>query len=236
MAQDPNYTNIDLNTNKEYIENMMKEMSDYHQILSSTYSYFSNSTLTFSDDYYEYLLNNGLRIFTLSNNIENIDYIPFSNALSRLTTVIFDTANVNNDYTQIRMSNRNSYEIMINVLNDYLIRWRDLTFILVKDVKTNINEDNTLIITFGISFLISSIGILGIKRLINKFVDDREKPIDLFLTIKKAKFEELKASSESFLNKLLNKFFGSEEADEEPLADSVMKMTTDDINIAKCNI
>ncbi len=45
-------------------------------------------------------------------------------------------------------------------------------------------------------------------KLICKFIDDREKPVDLFLTIKK-KFEELKLISETFLNKLLNKFFGN---------------------------
>jgi hypothetical protein len=134
------------------------------------------------------------------------------------------------------MSNRDPYELMMNILNEYLIRWRDITFILINDVKVNTNSASILSIIFGLSFLISVIAIFGIKNLINKFVDDREKPIDLFLTIKKAKFEELKASSEAFLNKLLNKFFGNEEAEEEIIADSALKMSPDDINIAKCKI
>jgi hypothetical protein len=234
LAQNANYTGIDANTTETYILNMMDEMSDYHQSITDTYAYFSNSTISFSDEYNNFQTDTRLRIFTLSNGVPNYDYIPFSSAISRLTTVIFDISNVNNDPSSIVMTDRNAYELMMNILNDYLLSWRELTKILVTDIKNNTVTDNRLTIIFGISFLISVIAILGIKRLINKFIDDREKPVDLFLTIKKQKFEELKASSEAFLNKLLNKFFGNEEAEEEMLADSGLKMTSEDINISRC--
>jgi hypothetical protein len=87
-----------------------------------------------------------------------------------------------------------------------------------------------------ISFLVSLISIIGFRYLFNKFIDDREKPVDLFLTIRKQKFEELKYSSEAFLNKLLNKFFGNEdteEEDEDKMSDSLIKIKSDDIIIAK---
>ena len=132
------------------------------------------------------------------------------------------------------MSQRNTYDLMYNMLNDYLITWREFTFILIRDVKAHTAGDNKLIIIFGLSFLISIISLIVIKKLIGKFIDDREKPIDLFLTIKKQKFEELKFSSEAFLNKLLNKFFGNEESEEEMLSDSAIKIKPDEINIAKC--
>ena len=38
--------------------------------------------------------------------------------------------------------------------------------------------------------------------MMTKLDDDREKPINLFLTIKKKVFEDLKSSSENFSNKL----------------------------------
>jgi len=132
------------------------------------------------------------------------------------------------------MTQRNTYDLMFNLLNDYLTTWRELTFIIIRDVKSHTSGDNKLVIIFGCSFLISIISLISIKRLIGKFIDDREKPIDLFLTIKKQKFEELKFSSEAFLNKLLNKFFGNEESEEEMLSDSAIKIKPDEINIAKC--
>lgn len=123
---------------------------------------------------------------------------------------------------------------MYNLLNDYFLSWRDLTFILIQDIKSYTLGNNSLLTIFIISFVISISSLFFIKRLIGKFIDDREKPIDLFLTIKKQKFEELKFSSEAFLNKLLNKFFGNEETEEEILSDSGIKIRPDEINIAKC--
>lgn len=122
---------------------------------------------------------------------------------------------------------------MYNLLNDYFLSWRNLTFILIQDVKNYTLGNNSLLIIFICSFVISIFSLFFIKRLIGKFIDDREKPIDLFLTIKKQKFEELKFSSEAFLNKLLNKFFGNEETEEEILSDSGIKIKPDEINIAK---
>jgi hypothetical protein len=70
-------------------------------------------------------------------------------------------------------------------------------------------------------------------KLISRLIDDREKPVDLFLTIKKKKFEELKSTSETFLNKLLNKFFGNEENEEESQQEYIANVKLNDINIAK---
>ena len=63
--------------------------------------------------------------------------------------------------------------------------------------------------------------------------NDREKPINLFLTIKKNIFEELKNSSENFSNKLLNKIFGVEENEEESKEEYRTYIKPSDINIAK---
>jgi len=134
------------------------------------------------------------------------------------------------------MTQRNTYDLMNNLLNDYYTTWQGLTFILVNEVKAQASNDNKLLIIFAFSFLLCIVSFLIIRQLIGKFIDDREKPIDLFLTIKKQKFEELKLCSEAFLNKLLNKFFGNEEAEDEMLSDSTIKINADEINIAKCMI
>jgi hypothetical protein len=62
---------------------------------------------------------------------------------------------------------------------------------------------------------------------------DIKKPINLFLTIKKQLFENLKCSAENFSNKLLNKFFGNEENEEESQQDYSTIIKPNDINIAK---
>ena len=64
-------------------------------------------------------------------------------------------------------------------------------------------------------------------------MEDREKPINLFLTIKKKIFEDLKNASESFSNKLLNKFFGNEDNEEESQKDYQTNIKANDINIIK---
>jgi len=86
---------------------------------------------------------------------------------------------------------------------------------------------------FAFSFVISIISIIIIKQLLNQFITEREKPIDLFLSIKKNKFEELKVSSEAFLNKLLNQIYGNEETEEDMLDESAIAINQSDFNIQK---
>ena len=85
MAQNPSYVNIekDLNGNRTaYIFNQMKEMGNYHKSISETYSFFSNASITFSDDYYKYMNTKQLLQRTLSNGIPSFNTIPFSSAIS----------------------------------------------------------------------------------------------------------------------------------------------------------
>ena len=69
--------------------------------------------------------------------------------------------------------------------------------------------------------------------MMTKLDNDREKPINLFLSIKKKVFEDLKTSSENFSNKLLNKFCGTEESEEESQQYYKSNVKSDDINAAK---
>ena len=55
----------------------------------------------------------------------------------------------------------------------------------------------------------------------------------MIMTIKKTKFEELKVTCESFLHKLLNKFIGNEEMDDENQGDANYDISSDDIVISK---
>ena len=71
------------------------------------------------------------------------------------------------------------------------------------------------IVIFSIALFVSIMYLIIYYNLMMKLNDDREKPINLFLTIKNSVFEDLKNSAENFSNKLLNKIFGVDEEEEE---------------------
>jgi hypothetical protein len=76
-----------------------------------------------------------------------------------------------------------------------LLVWRNVTVLLVDDVKSHAKSSKIVLIIFIFSFIIAVFSLFTLWKLITRFIDDREKPIDLFLTIKKKKFEELKIRS-----------------------------------------
>lgn len=141
-------------------------------------------------------------IKTLSNAEHTVEHQPFSTAMRRIPTSIFYVSTVTDSYTSVNINDRNAYELMTNLLNDYLLIWRNVTFILVDDVLDNAKSSKSLVFIFGFSFLISLLCLIGLWQLITRFIEDREKPVDLFLTIKKGKFEELKNASESFTSSI----------------------------------
>jgi hypothetical protein len=65
------------------------------------------------------------------------------------------------------------------------------------------------------------------------YLIERERPINLFLTLKKKVFENLKNAAESFSNKILNKIFGNEDVEEESQQDYQTNIEPNDINIVK---
>ena len=109
-----------------------------------------------------------------------------------------------------------------------------LTVILLNDFQIDTRKYSIInIIILCIIFIGSILNSFIFWKMMTKLDDDREKPINLFLTIKKKVFEDLKNSSENFSNKLLNKFFGNEENEEESQQEYIANVKISDINIAK---
>ena len=133
------------------------------------------------------------------------------------------------------MENPYAYELMVNLLNSYYSAYEKIiTFMSdffekgTKDIKLN----NCII--FGISFVVSLVYLIVFYRMMMKLDKDREKPLNLFLTIKNKIFEDLKNSAENFSNKLLNKLFRDDENEEESQRNySKINIKANDINIAK---
>jgi hypothetical protein len=132
---------------------------------------------------------------------------------------------------------RYSYELMSNLLNGYYSKWSEVTSILVDNVKEHCSKTSPSsslhILIFVLSIVVSVGFLILFWKVLIIFIEDRERPINLFLTIKKKIFEDLKNSAEGFSNKLLNKVFGNQDNDEESQQDYQANIKANDINIIK---
>ena len=122
---------------------------------------------------------------------------------------------------------------MYNLLNEYYIKWENVTKILFDDSVSSTNLKLKLMLIILEYFLFSIIIIFIFFKLLSKFSLEREKPINLFLTLKRVVFENLKNCSENFSNQILNKFFGNEDNEEESQQEYQGNIQPNDINIAK---
>jgi hypothetical protein len=137
------------------------------------------------------------------------------------------------DSIELNMRERNTYELVFNLLNGYYTSTKDLTLILAEDAVISSKISIISLITFYSSFLLVIIFLIIIWYLLQNFLLERQRPINLFLTIKKHIFDDLKKSSEDFSNKLLNKMLGNEENEEENQKDYQNNIKENDINIIK---
>jgi len=87
--------------------------------------YFINASL-YSDDFKQYLKSLTFYIRTVSNNKETVEYLELESSMNRLFTDLFYISTVSDDYQLINMDNKNTYELMCNLLNDYQIIWQDI--------------------------------------------------------------------------------------------------------------
>ena len=216
-----------------YISMLKNELSRYRQDISNIINELNSGQISFSKEYSNFVTNTMITIKTISNGIHKTEIQPYSSALNKLITSIFYISTISNE-EKIDMNNTYSYELMVNLLDGYYLPIERLSRILLDDFKSNTNNCGIKnIIIFSVSLFISCIYLIIFWKLMTSLDNDREKPINLFLTIKKNIFEELKNSSENFSNKLLNKIFGVEENEEESKEEYRTYIKPSDINIAK---
>ena len=222
-----------LSENKEYYSQLKEYIEEYRQDLVYRYSNLSNPSLKFSKEYYNFISTINISILTLSNGNVKSEEEPFNSGVNRLITAIFymSTSIDNND---INLKNKYIYELMSNLIQSYFLPFQYIAYIIFDDCKNTIKKYCFYnIIIFIISLVISILYIIIYWKIMAQLDQDREKPINLFLTIKKQIFENLKTSSENLSNKLLNKYFGNDENEEESQQQYKAKITSKDINVAK---
>ena len=212
----------------KFLSSMKEELALYRQEFTETYDEFSSNDL--SREFKKYIEDTKLDLYTLTVNIPENYTIIFNSAMTRIPSSV---NNLVSDPTIISMRNRDTYELMHNLINQYYINWEGANAILLEDSIKATGLKMPLMIIVFCSFFISLVILLIFLKLLSKFSLDREKPINLFLTMKKKVFENLKNSAENFSNKLLNKLFGNEDGEEESQQDYQSNIHPNDINIVK---
>ena len=211
-----------------FIENVVNDLSKIREEFTEIFNTFKSNEIC--QEYIDFMDNTIINISTLTLSKPDNISILFNIGILRIYSFVNDLISKNNLMT---MNNRETYEIMHNILNEYCINWQKVINILfndsIKATNLKIGLMIPIMVFLGFSFLI----MIFLLKLLSKLSLDREKPINLFLTLKRKVFENLKLSAENFSNKLLNKFFGNEENEDESQQDYQANIQPNDINIIK---
>ena len=216
-----------------YLEFIQNKLINLHQEFNNLYNPYKVSSISFSKNLMDYVSYKNLTIKTLNNGKPQEEEQPFDSAMNKLSTAVYYVSSIS-DLESINMDNKYSYELMLNLINVYYNASTDVSIFLLDEVNEYAKKHDiskTLIIL--ISLILSTLSLYSFLKIMKRLVQDREKSINLFLTIKKNLFEYLKFSAENFSNKLLNEFFGNEENEEESQYEYKTNIKANDINIAK---
>jgi len=216
--------------NNGFLDIVKKELVFFRQKLAEIYDSFNSKELC--KEFKSFMKNTKIKIDTLTVNKPEKISIIFDSAISRISASINDIiSNIN----ILNIEHRSTYELMYNLINEYYIKWENATQILYNDSINSTLFKIKLIIIVVEYFIFSIIIIFIFLKLLSKFSLEREKPINLFLTLKRVVFENLKNSAENFSNQILNKFFGNDDNEEESQQEYQANIQRNDINIAKFN-
>jgi hypothetical protein len=218
---------------KEFNKDIKNELSQYHQKFSELYSSFSSNSYKFSQKYREFMDTKDMSFYSLANDIPVVEPKQFSASLNKIPASLFYISTVDDKENDLTMEMRNTYELMYNLLNGHLINWKDVTIILGEDAIYSTENIIFSLIILILTIFFAIISVYIYYRVLLNISINAEKPINLILTIKKKIFESLKNSAENFANKLLNKFFGNEDNEEESHLDYQNNIQSTDINIVK---
>ena len=228
----PNYIFPKKYEKNKYLTFIKSELENFHKEFTQLEILF-NDNAKFSKNYFDYISYTNITIKTITNGLYLDEEVPLNAAMNRYATAVFYISTIS-DLESINMTDKYSYELIMNILNSYYLSSVNASSLIFEDIKNSAkNQFSVIIILFSIIFIFITVFIFY-KFVIN-FIHDRQKPINLFLTIKKKVFEDLKNTAENFSNKLLNKFFGNEENEEESQQDQITNIKPNDINIAKFN-
>ena len=217
-----------------YFESIKEELSTYHKQLSKIFNIFNNPEVPLSTDYTIYKNEIKLEIKTLFSGNKKIEYQPLSGSQTKLINALSYISNSAANKNIYTLNNIYIYELSMNLLTSHLEAYKDIINFMLDDFKMSAKDAQIKNIIFlSVSLAICTLFLISFLKYMINLDNSREKPINLFLTIKNKVFEDLKDSAEKFSNKLLNNFFGVDENEEESQQNYRINVEPNDINIAK---
>ena len=133
---------------ESFLNVIKKELVYYRQQLTEAYDIFSSKELSLK--YKDFMKNTKITIDTLTANKPEKISIMLNNAISRISASINDLAS---DDTLFIIENRNTYELMYNLINEYYLNWEKVIIILFNDTINETNLKNDLITIVIIYFI-----------------------------------------------------------------------------------
>ena len=225
----PSYFPINISGgNETFFQNIKEELNFYRLEFSEVYSTFTSSDLC--KDYTNFMSSTAMNLSTYTIDKDDFLILLFNTAMNRIPSSVNNL--VYNESLMV-MNNRDTYELMYNLLNEYYVNWKKVVNILYEDCVSSTKLKLSILIIFLGYCALSLILVIIFIQLLSKFSLDRERPINLFLTLKKQVFENLKSSAENFSNKILNRFFGNEDNEDDSQQDYQSNIQPNDINIIK---
>ena len=240
LAQNSSYIIYDERYNGshyDYIIAMLNELKTYREIIYSNLGEFSEPE-KIDKDFAEYTKSKNLLTSVLIAGNPQIKPVPFWSAMNQIPTSIFSIVKVENEISELNLNNRNVYDLMMNLINDYFIGWRNITKKVIDSTNKESKINIQLILLFAFSFIFCFVYIIIYYKFLVIFIKERTRPIDLILTIKKKRFEDMKTICENYMNTLMNKFLGDEvnngnEENELDKESNVIGVDDNDIMISK---
>ena len=211
LAQDSSYRIYDTSysNSHKYIEGMLTELRKYREDIYRSLNVFSEPD-KIGKEFAEYTQNKYLLVRMIVAGEEQNKSVPFWSGINQIPTSIFSISKVESNITEINLNNRNVYDLMMNLINDYFVGWKDISKLIIDFITGNCKINFLLIFIFIISFVFCVLYIFIFYKVLSNFISEGTRPVDLILTIKKSKFEELKIICENYMNTLMNKFLGEE--------------------------
>ena len=147
-----------------FIQSITNELDLNREEFTQTYDLFSSNELC--KEYKYFMKNTTINITTLSANREDNIPLLFNGAMTRIPAAINDLVHFPE---LLNMKNRDTYELMFNLINEYYINWDKVIQILFNDCIKVTKFKQPVMIIILIHFVVSIISLFLFLKLLSKF-------------------------------------------------------------------
>ena len=120
---------------EEFNNRIKSELSKYHIKFNDIYNSFTSNSNKLSKKYRDYMEQATIDFYSLANDVPVHEEKQFSTSLNKIPASLFYVSTVLDLDNILTMQMRNTYELMQNLLNGYINKWKVVIIILGEDAK-----------------------------------------------------------------------------------------------------